>query len=201
VAARTTATGRCAATQALREMVNPARGRQRIAAVNEDLVGLSANVISRLSAERAVGERTVRTAVRRLPRRLRQRRRHGGHGRLRRDHGRRSLRNARASDRWLPCSRPGRRQVRPEPVSIDERIAFPRTNADDAFWTKFGDTYSEEDLVLLMDVLVSKEGRVTGMKMLKADNEAVRAETAARRDAIKALSSAILNARLQPAEA
>jgi hypothetical protein len=87
------------------------------------------------------------------------------------------------------------------PVSIDERMLLPRTSGDEAFWAKFGDAETEEDLVLLMDVLVSKEGQVTGVTLLNADDEALRAETAARHEAITALSDAILNARLQPARA
>jgi hypothetical protein len=87
------------------------------------------------------------------------------------------------------------------PVSVDDRMLLPRTSGNEAFWAKFGDAETEEDLVLLMDVLVSKEGQVTGVKLLNADDEALRAESAARREAITALSDAILNARLQPARA
>jgi len=99
---------------------------------------------------------------------------------------------------FLALSSPGSNE---NPVSIDEKMLLPRTPADDAFWAKFGDAETEEDLVLLMDVLVSKEGQVTGVRLLTSDDETARAETVARREAIKALSDAILNARLQPARA
>jgi hypothetical protein len=197
--------GRCSGeAQALREMGEVLRGRaaERIAAVNEDLAGLSASVISRLGAERsesmsgrfsrlfddlhvfwaALGATGATVACVAVMVGLFYFATHERPDSL-----------AAVFSAW---SSPGSDQ---NPVSIDDKMALPRTNADDVFWTKFGDTYSEEDLVLLMDVLVSKEGRVTGVKMLKADDEAARAETAARREAIKALSNAILNARLQPA--
>ncbi len=85
------------------------------------------------------------------------------------------------------------------PVSIDRLMALPSTKPDDPMWNTVSDTDAEEDLVLLMDVLVSKEGQVRNIKLLNTNDQAARAETAARREAIRALSNAILNARLQPA--
>jgi len=87
------------------------------------------------------------------------------------------------------------------PMRVDGWMALPSTGPDDAMWASVGEAATEEDLVLLMDVLVSKEGQVTDLKFLRASGQAPDPEAAARREAIRALSGAILKARLQPARA
>jgi len=88
------------------------------------------------------------------------------------------------------------------PVSVDGRMALPSVSADNALWASVGSADTEEDLVLLMDVLVSREGQVRNLKLVNPEGGlGSAAETKARREAIRALSEAILKARLQPARA
>jgi len=196
---------RCAGeAQGLRELGDVLRTQAaaRVEAVNEDLAGLSASVISRLGAERSESLS-------------------GRAGRLFEDfhvvwaalgatgaavacvavivglfYFATAVRSDSLAAVFSAWSSPGSNE---NPVSIDSRMALPSTSADDALSWKLGDADTEEDLVLLMDVLVSKEGQVMSGRVISNDDEAQRAETTARREAIKALSDAILNARLQPA--
>jgi hypothetical protein len=195
---------RCAGdAQAVRDLGEALRAAAaaRIEAVDEDLAGLSASVVSRQSAERSesLGGRFGRLfedlhvvwaalgatgaavacvaiivglyfAIPKSPESL--------------------------AAVFAALSSPGSNE---NPVSIDPLMALPSTSADDPLWNKVSDADTEEDLVLLMDVLVSKEGKVRDVKLVNPTSQSVGAETAARREAIRALSDAILNARLQPA--
>jgi hypothetical protein len=197
---------RCAGeAQVLREMGEVLRmeAAARIEAVNEDLAGLSASVISRLGAERSESLS-------------------GRAGRLFEDfHVVWAALGATGAAAacvaafvgmvyfFTPPGRPDSLAAvfaawaapgsNENPVSISPRMALPSSSADDALSSKLGDADAEEDLVVLMDLLVSKEGQVMSGRVLNADDETARAETAARQEAIREVSKAILNARLRPA--
>jgi Putative zinc-finger len=175
----------------------------RVEAASEDLAGLSANVVSRLAAERseslggrvgrmfedlhlvwaALGATGAAVACIAMITGLMS-------------FGTPDVQPGSLRAQFLALASPGSNA---NPVNISSLMALPFIREDESLLTKLSSAATEEDLLVLMDAIVSKEGQVRNLKLLESNDQAARAETAAQQQAIRELSSAILNARLQPA--
>ncbi len=83
------------------------------------------------------------------------------------------------------------------PMAPSAGMSLPSAFTDDAFAPPT--TLNEEELVLLLDTVVTRDGRISKVRVVEEEGPKLRAPNKAERQAVLALLDAISKARFQPA--